>query len=49
MKEDKLLHKDLSYILRGMLFTIHNHLGQYCNEKQYGDALEYGLKKKEIE
>ena len=48
MKEDKLLHKDLTYLVRGLLFSGHNQLGQYCNEKQYADAFEYLLKQKAI-
>ncbi len=43
--EDKLLHRDLSYALRGLLFEIHNELGQFRNEKQYGDAYENKLQR----
>ena len=46
--EDKLIHKELSYKIRGLLFLIHNELGQYRNEKQYGDALEHKLKENKI-
>ena len=46
--EDKLIHKELSYKIRGIIFLIHNELGQYRNEKQYGDALEYRLKEEKI-
>ncbi len=41
-----LLHEELTFQLRGILYTIHNYLGSYRNEKQYCDAIEYGLKKK---
>ena len=46
--EDKLLFKELTYKLRGLLFAVHNELGQYLNEKQYGDALEQKLKENNI-
>lgn len=32
------MYKELSYVIRGLLFQVHNELGQYRNEKQYGDA-----------
>jgi len=35
----KIIHRALSYQLNGLLFKIHNTLGRYCREKQYGDAL----------
>lgn len=38
MKE--IIHKKLSYQITGLLFDVHNKLGRYCREKQYGDALE---------
>ena len=44
MKQD-LIYKKLSYEITGILFEIHNELGRYCNEKQYGDILETKLKK----
>ena len=37
--EDKLLYKDLTYRIRGIMFEIQNELGRFRNEKQYGDAL----------
>ncbi len=42
--EDKLIYKDLSYDITGLLFKVHNQLGRYCNEQQYGDAFEELLK-----
>ncbi len=35
----KIIYKELSYQINGLLFKIHNELGRYCKEKQYGDAL----------
>ncbi len=43
-----LLHKELTYELRGIFFTTHNYLGSYRSERQYCDAIEQGLKKKEL-
>jgi GxxExxY protein len=44
----KILYRDLSYRINGLLFDVHNALGRYCREKQYGDALENLLKGKRI-
>lgn len=38
--EEKIIHKELSYKITGLLFKVHTELGRYCREKQYGDALE---------
>lgn len=43
----ELIYKDLSYKLNGFLFKIHNEMGRYNKEKQYGDALEKNLLKLE--
>lgn len=37
---DKILHKELSYKINGICFTIHKELGRYYREKQYSDSLE---------
>jgi GxxExxY protein len=44
----KLIYPDLSYLLNGILFKIHNQLGRFRNEKEYGDALENELNKAAI-
>lgn len=31
-----------------LMFKVHNERGRYCNEKQYGDALEKKLKEEKI-
>jgi len=46
--EDKLMYRDLTYKLRGILFSIQNELGRFRNEKQYGDAFEQKLKEEKI-
>ena len=44
----KLIYPDLSYLLNGIFFKIHNQLGRFRNEKEYGDALENELNKATI-
>ena len=43
----KVLYKDLSYKINGLLFEAHRKLGKYRNEKQYADYFEDLLKKRE--
>jgi len=42
---DKLIYPELSYKITGILFTVHNELGRFRNEKEYGDAIEKYLGK----
>ncbi len=44
----EIIYKELSYIISGLLFKVHNNLGRYCREKQYGDALEKLFKEKNV-
>lgn len=44
MEDGKVIYKDLSYKISGLLFYIHNKLGRYSKEKNYADALELVLK-----
>lgn len=48
MDDDRIIFKDLSYQINGVLFDIHNELGSYCNEQQYCDAIEKQLQHKKI-
>lgn len=40
----QLIYSELSYKLTGILFSVHNTLSRFCNEKQYADAIEGHLK-----
>ncbi len=40
IKNQKLILPELSYKISGILFAVQNNLGRFCNEKQYGDAIE---------
>jgi GxxExxY protein len=46
--EGKLIYGDLTYLIRGILYSVQNELGNYRNEKQYGDAFEFKLKENNI-
>ena len=42
--ENKLIFPELSYILMGILFEVHNKLGTKYQEKHYQRAIEIKLK-----
>ncbi len=43
-----LLYPELSYTITGACFAVHNELGQFAREKQYGDLLEKKLTEAEL-
>ncbi len=43
-----IIYKELSYRINGLLFEVHNSLGRFCREKQYGDVFENFLKREKI-
>ncbi|MBL8030557.1 MAG: hypothetical protein JNN11_04900 [Candidatus Doudnabacteria bacterium] len=45
-KKIDLLYADLTYEIRGVLFSVHNELGRFAREKQVGDWLEEKIKAK---
>jgi len=45
---NKIVHKELSYRINGLLFKVHRELGKHCREKQYGDAFEKLLREEKI-
>jgi len=40
----KIIHKELSYRINGLLFKTHKELGRFCRERQYADKFEELLK-----
>jgi len=46
--QKEIIYKDLSYQLGGIFYAVHDTLGRYTREKQYGDLLEKILKEKGI-
>ncbi|SRR3989344_1004373 len=47
-KKVEIIFPELSYRITGLLFEVHNTLGRYAKEKQYGDAVKTLLEKGNI-
>ena len=41
---EDLIYEKLTYALNGIYFKVHNKLGRFGRERQYGDAIEMLLK-----
>jgi len=46
--DEKVIYPELSYTLTGILFSVHNTLGQFAREKQYCDLIEQKLAETKI-
>jgi len=44
----KLVHPELSYQVRGVLFDVYNALGPMLKEEYYEDAIVLGLEKRGV-
>lgn len=44
----KIIYSDLSYLINGILFKVHNELGRFRNEQEYGDFIENNFKNSDI-
>lgn len=44
----KLIYPKLSYAITGILFSVHNQLGPYAREKQYGDLISEKFEESKI-
>jgi len=47
-KNEKLIYPELSYMITGLCFDIHNQLGRFAREKQYCNYIETKLKESKI-
>ncbi|MFH1233127.1 MAG: GxxExxY protein [Patescibacteria group bacterium] len=49
MLVDKVIYKELSYKINGLMFKTHKDLGKYRKEKQYADYFEQLLKNEKMQ
>jgi len=47
-KKQKLIYPELSYLITGICFYVHNTIGRFAREKQYSDLIEDKLKDAKI-
>lgn len=47
-ENNKVLYPELSYLVCGLCFKVHNDLGNFRSEKSYADALENIFKKNSV-
>lgn len=48
MDTNILIYPELSYLLTGILSSVHNDLGSYAMEKQYADLFENKIKEQDL-
>lgn len=49
MNDTKIIYKDLSYKINGVLYAAHNDLAQHCNEQQVCDKIEFYLQSNNVQ
>jgi len=48
-KIPRIIYPELSYRINGIIFSVRKELGNYCNEKQYCDAIQCKLIEQDIQ